>query len=900
MPAKGSKAEFKNPGRTMPINHVVYADLEASLVRLDNIAKGDQTNVVHHHVANSYCMLTISRVPDEEPWPLQEYYGPDDIMEHFVQSLMTVARKVRSWQISSEQVPKNDADFERLPKKECCICNKVLLADIQPIHRHHDHTTGLSIGFAHAHCNLRAVESKEVQLIIHAGLHYDVHMFLRALADHVAGGMQVLADTEENYKTLKWTFECDDCRKAKRSCRHFAPMRLLDSYCFLDCTLSKLVTTYKGAASFDALKGWCRSNLAEDRVEKGYEYLLRKNLYPYEMVESMEILENTTEMPPIDKFYSSLLQEGPSLADYKFAREVWDFFGCQNLLDYHKLYLRCDVLLLADCFEIFRKTCLAEQHLDPAYYIGLPGFAWDAMFRATGVKLDLLDDCDMYNMFESSVRGGLSQVGSLRSASANNKYMKNHDKNKPTSYLLDLDANNLYGCAMVRLLPTGDFQWMDDSEMRDLENALTLGTLIPLELGESERGMTLEVDLHYPDELHDLHNDLPLCPENIVPKQEWLSPDQIKMQEMYNLPPPKDKKLIAHFFPREKIVLHWYVLKLYMELGMQVTKVHRVITYKHSTWLREWVMENAKKRANTLSEILRKLYKDLNNILYGKMLQGCRDLLDIRLKNSWKTCKRLVAKPTFKSATVFAENLVAVHMYKPEVLLNRPIYVGASILDLAKAHVYMFWYKCVKTALPQARLMLTDTDSLLLYVEDECFYDSLREIVGELDFSNYSVAHELFDRHAGAQNAKRENRMCMGKWKDVHPKSQIVDCKTVCSKVYSFITDDDSNVMRHKGVQTRALEKQLSHINYCDSLLLGRNVMVTYSAIRNFNHEVYTIHGKKVALSCYDDKRYICENRIETFALGHCRLRSDPLKTLVESTVLDDDDAECAISPPSI
>lgn len=175
--------------------------------------------------------------------------------------------------------------------------------------------------------------------------------------------------------------------------------------------------------------------------------------------------------------------------------------------DYHDLYNQSDVLILADVFDNFTDLCIDNYGLDPAWYLTAPQLGWNAMMKITGVVLDLMFDPDMVLMIERGIRGGVSTV-SHRYAKANNPYIGDKfDSENPTKYLQYLDANNLYGWAMSQKQPTGDFKWMTEDEM---------GKWKEFDEVENERCI-LEVDLEYPDELHDLHNDYPLAPENIKP-----------------------------------------------------------------------------------------------------------------------------------------------------------------------------------------------------------------------------------------------------------------------------------------------------------------------------------------------------------------------------------------------
>ena len=183
--------------------------------------------------------------------------------------------------------------------------------------------------------------------------------------------------------------------------------------------------------------------------------LTQKGFYPYDYVSSIERFSET-QLPLKSEFYSKLNDEDISEEDYQHALKVWNTFNCQNIRDYHDLYLKSDVLLLADVFENFRKTCLKHYKLDPAHYYTSPGLAWDACLKETGQELQLLYDYDMLMMFELGISGGISRI-SKRYAEANNKYMKDYYSAKPSEFIQYLDANNLYGWAMSQKRPTHGF-----------------------------------------------------------------------------------------------------------------------------------------------------------------------------------------------------------------------------------------------------------------------------------------------------------------------------------------------------------------------------------------------------------------------------------------------------------
>ena len=232
--------------------------------------------------------------------------------------------------------------------------------------------------------------------------------------------------------------------------------------------------------------------------------------------------------------------------DYEHAQKVWKEFGIKNLGEYHDLYLKTDVLLLSNVFEVFRNTCLEYYKLDPDHFYTSPGLAWQACLKKTGVKLELLTDPDMLLMFEKGIRGGITQAVH-RHAKANNKYMGT--PKGESSFLQYLDVNNLYDWAMSQPLPAGGFKWVND-----------VSRFTPDEIAKrGSKGYLLEVDVKYPKELHDLHNDLPFMCE------------KMKINKV--------GKLVPNLCDKKKYVIHIRALDQALKHGLILEKVHRVIEF---------------------------------------------------------------------------------------------------------------------------------------------------------------------------------------------------------------------------------------------------------------------------------------------------------------------------------
>ena len=282
--------------------------------------------------------------------------------------------------------------------------------------------------------------------------------------------------------------------------------------------------------------------LVNGNIDK-FILLLKKGVYPYEYMNDWKKFEET-ELPSHNEFYLNLYLKNISKEDFKHAQNVWKTFNIKNLGEYHDLYVQSDTTQLTDIFEQFRTLCLKEYELDPTYFCTTSGLAMEACLKRTEVKIELLTDINMVLMFEKGLRGGISQA-IQRHATANNKYMPSFNPNQLISYLMYLDANNLYGYAMIKKLQIDSFKRIDDLEKFTSEFIKNYDE-------DSDTGYLLEVDIEYPKKLHEAHRDLP-----------FLS--------------IKKEKLLTILEDKVSYVVHIQALKQAILHGLEFKKVHRVL-----------------------------------------------------------------------------------------------------------------------------------------------------------------------------------------------------------------------------------------------------------------------------------------------------------------------------------
>ena len=321
----------------------------------------------------------------------------------------------------------------------------------------------------------------------------------------------------------------------------------------------------------------------------------------------------------------------------------------------------------------------------------------------TGIELELISD--MHLFIEKGMRGGISYIAK-RHSKANNKYMKCYFEYEKNKYIMYLDANNLYSSAMSQYLPYSEFKWLNQNEI----DKFCLNSIKCNSIDE----YTLEVDLKYPDELYELHNDYPLAQKDFEISHNMLSKYCSNIANEYGIKSGGVNKLFPSLGNKSKYILHYRNLQLYLSLGIKLNKIHRVLKFKQCDWLKKYIDFNTNKRKNVANSLEKDISKLKNNSVFGKTMENLRKRINVRLVNNAKYYVRHISKPSFVSQKIFNKNFVA----KPVLTLNKPIYAGFSILDLSKLLMYEFHYKYINSK-SSANLLFTDTDSLLYEIKTE-------------------------------------------------------------------------------------------------------------------------------------------------------------------------------------
>ena len=341
--------------------------------------------------------------------------------------------------------------------------------------------------------------------------------------------------------------------------------------------------------------------------------------------------------------------------------------------------------------------------------------------------------------------------------------------------------------------------------------------------------------------------------------------------------PGSVEKLIPNLYPKEKYVIHHNLLQHYMELGLEVTKIHRVIEFNESCYMKPFIDLNTEMRQKATQEGDKagiNTYKLMSNAVFGKSCENLLNRSSVEVVNNKKILQKRIAKPNFKRTKIFSEDLVAVDMAQTKTVLKRPVHVGFSTLEISKGKMSKFHYDDWMPKFPEAKLLFTDTDSLCYAISNDPV-PIMSSFADEFDFSEYPKDHPLYDG---------KNMKVLGKFKDECLGQPLLSFRGLRPKLYCMEMmkkDGDGNVIKTsdikgKGLTATVRKNQLS-VDDFDRCLQGQIIdPVTQRGIRSDHHRLYTYEAKKIGLSAGDDKRYICDDGVTTLAHGHYLTRPVP------------------------
>ena len=437
----------------------------------------------------------------------------------------------------------------------------------------------------------------------------------------------------------------------------------------------------------------------------------------------------------------------------------------------------------------------------------------------------------MILLLENNLRGGISSV-------MGDRYVKS-DENKK---ILFVDANNLCGHSMSQPLPYDEIKFDKNVKLEDILNSPD----------DSDIGYFVEADLIYPDNIKEKTKNFTLGP---VSKK--INPDNFNdyRKEIKADTYIQTSKLICDWSDKKNYLVHYRMLKFYVRHGMIADKVHEKISFRQSRWLEKYINFNTQKRNQAVNYFEKDFYKLLNNAFYGKTMENVRNRLKIKFikKDDYREIIKQQSKLTFNGIHKSYENCYSYTFKQKEVLMDKPIYLGFSVLELSKLLMYETFYDKLQPYFGQENIQLhyMDTDSFILSVNTKDIIKDLKKLEDIFDFSNLDKTHELLSN---------KNKKVIGKFKIETPKKIWIH-EFIClrSKMYAFKSGDDSenklkgmSKFQSKNIKFEEYKKCLDGEEYqqeCDNYI-----------IRSIDHEMVLQKVRKSTLSIFDDKRCYINN----------------------------------------
>lgn len=879
MPKENEIIKFKNINNKLRHPLAIYADLESLLVPLLD---------KFHHVVSSASFVTVGCISKFK------LYRGENCMEEFVNGIKEIITEFSSKQQQFRRAIMTTEDYAKYNSStKCWICNTEFNSTIQKLSSNgntyypkskvvdHDHVTGKYIGAAHHDCNFKRKTNKFVPIAIHNLSGYDSHMIVKILNKFGDGQIKIIPKTEEEYISFSKIYQPNENDQYDRY-----EIRFIDSYRFLAASLDALSTNllkedknkFQNLLKFTTKEEqdtifWeerieTRSNnlIMNDKFDveykniKSVEFKPRiKGIYPYEFTDSWEKF-NHTEILSKEDFYDNLNQKEINNQEYEQYLRVWNLIPDCNLGKYSDLYLKTDVLALADVMENFRDIALKHYELDPIYYYTTPGYSFDACLKMTNINLDMLTDYRMLQIIEHGMRGGISSVLGDRYVNVEGKnYITNPiiPKDDPLQeWLLYVDANNLYGWAMSKKLPTGNFKW--EENYSEIDSMIRNNTY-----DDGDIGYILNVDLVVPKT--ERFMNYPLAPESKSIAINQLSDYSKKLLEGQDSYTEVDK-LMLDFTDKKNYTIHISNLILYHKLGCEF-KINEVISFSQSNWLQIYIDLNTSLRKKAKNDFEKDFFKLMNNAMFGKTMEAIRERIDIKLANNWKQAAYYIKKPTYNKLRIFDEHLISIHMRKNKIVFNKPIYVGFCVLELSKYLMYETYYNKIQPMFKDVKLLYSDCDSFVLHITDSNIYKIMKENNELFDFSDYPKNHILYNE---------DNKKVLGKFKDECNGNIMTKRVTLRSKMYAHtIFNSVKEEKKAKGIKKCNVRNELNFQKYYDCLFNQQNTTHSYKQFKSVNHELYTITTVKKGLSSFDSKRYYLDN-IHSVPFGYSLINNNP------------------------
>ena len=706
-----------------------------------------------------------------------------------------------------------------------------------------------------------------------------------------------------------------------------------DSKKLISGSLRSLVQTFLGGdkskynATITSVKQWCKSYGIEFK-DNYIDLLLQKEPMFYNLVDSFESLSTPT-IPKLEDIYNELTSDLMSVEDYNHMKKLWTTFEIKNWKMYYELYNILDATLLSDVLIQFRTSCINHFCVDPANYMTCPqmtyslflksitdfhsdvklselannwatyiikthnneglthdelvNYYFDSMndFLTCGLNLLRKSQIETFVKMMKSLRGGITQIRTrycdVTSKTQTNTGVTNKSK------IEYMDLNNLYPGSMHRPFPyyvehPDEYLNIHDPNEWILEQSSFQPT-----------GYFIECDIECPTELHNKFNDLPFFPEKNYGLQSQFIKDFATQWNVTNKE-TKTQKLVCTLFNKSHYFCHYLMLRLGVQQGYRITKIHKITPFKQAPFMHEYVSDLAHRRALAKTDVEKQLFKLLGNSLYGKCLYLGLNKMHVNVCTTYEQSQKIANNHSLDSIQDFElydKNLAIYKLRNPSRNITSPIFVGFTVLELSKYIVYDYYYNVLKPNFDSVQLLGQDTDSLIVKLTSNDNDLRILKLADYMDFSEIDLKSPFGKRminyceenNLDLKTFMNNNKKVPGNiMKLEHQGWTIERFIGLRPKLYILIDNHNTIHKASKGVPKNALTttgekfkldiEKYYHCLFPETSEQAQQIGV-FRHIVNQKLSLKTMSQEKCMMNCLDNKVYICNDNITTYAWGH-------------------------------
>ena len=825
LPQERDKNGFKPCVRYKPSSElalhpcVVYADFEV-------FSKPSENELQQETVA-SYAYHTVGRCftpSNDHIYRLRRCDSlDDDVAVDMIKALFDLYGEfVSAPSLPLAMTEEDNRDFAEA--EECHYCKRTFKKDKV---RDHNHLTGRYRCAACNYCNMQVKLPNFIPILFHNMEGYDGKFILHALTrfkqKYGDQTVRVFREGPRQERLIRKMTISVIARTSERNMKiQFGPLRFIDSFKFQATSLGSLITAQRKMHAdirrcFPILTH--HHPFMQDLEDEQIAILLDgKMRMPFEAMIGPECFALPALFPK--EAYNSQLSKDISDDDYGVIARNVRTLGLRTFGDYHDCYLYGD-LVLADVMESFRAAFFEKFGVDIVHNVSMPSAAWHAMLHCTNVRLDLIPDTPqghlLYNDVKNNIRGGMSCV------------FQPYAKTKPGESIIYVDAVSLYPTMMLKDLPVGGFKLVPTDHFDRL-----IKCRIPC---------MFIVDLDVPRSKHDFLDWAPACAMAVPDDEISRFTKGLGKRTM-------TRKLVPWLGKQTEVGIHTELLSLYLELGIRVTKVHRIWTWRSRPFMRDWIQGLADERARSTDEATRQVIKITMNSVYGKTCENKEGRTRCKLETIHKKFLKDVGRWSCTDFDVISDEPflgMTKQIIEKGIVLDSPRIVGWCILELSKAHMMRAYYMGIRKIWHKPQLLMTDTDSLIIKVKDSDPLRTMREA---------------------------DNPHCVF---DVDKKKELglfgIETVSICefvghrAKMYSYKEHSGKTDARIKGIPSRV---RPGFDDYKSILFNPRPHSLQFSQIVSKHHHLSIRRVSKKALSIQNDKVYQLSN-LRSRPLGHYR-----------------------------